>query len=120
MGPGHDREMVYHCREDIITDLEEQIAELTDMMEQLCRDHQASRKLVSPPGCHLSLLLRKCSMKSHCLREATGKGLTRPHSIAWILSVPLLVTDWLKCTQIAGCPRACRRQCCLAVSAENG
>ncbi|EMP24337.1 Trafficking kinesin-binding protein 2 [Chelonia mydas] len=33
-------------REDIITDLEEQIAELTDMMEQLCRDHQASRKLL--------------------------------------------------------------------------
>ncbi|CAM4631208.1 unnamed protein product [Lepidochelys olivacea] len=32
--------------EDIITDLEEQIAELTDMMEQLRRDHQASRKLL--------------------------------------------------------------------------
>ncbi|XP_026503461.1 flagellum-associated coiled-coil domain-containing protein 1 [Terrapene carolina triunguis] len=38
--------MVYHCREDVITDLEEQIAELTDMMEQLRRDHQASRKLL--------------------------------------------------------------------------
>ncbi|TFK13498.1 low density lipoprotein receptor adapter protein 1 [Platysternon megacephalum] len=33
-------------REDVITDLEEQIAELTDMMEQLRRDHQASRKLL--------------------------------------------------------------------------
>ncbi|XP_067405014.1 flagellum-associated coiled-coil domain-containing protein 1 [Emydura macquarii macquarii] len=32
--------------EDVITDLEEQIAELTDMMEQLRRDHQASRKLL--------------------------------------------------------------------------
>uniref|UniRef100_A0A8C3HC92 Flagellum associated containing coiled-coil domains 1 n=1 Tax=Chrysemys picta bellii TaxID=8478 RepID=A0A8C3HC92_CHRPI len=34
--------MVSHFREDVITDLEEQIAELTDMMEQLRRDHQAS------------------------------------------------------------------------------
>uniref|UniRef100_A0A452J2R6 Uncharacterized protein n=1 Tax=Gopherus agassizii TaxID=38772 RepID=A0A452J2R6_9SAUR len=50
--------------EDVITDLEEQIAELTDMMEQLRRDHQASRKLVSPLSCHLSLLFRKCSLKS--------------------------------------------------------
>ncbi|XP_074856867.1 flagellum-associated coiled-coil domain-containing protein 1 [Carettochelys insculpta] len=32
--------------EDIITELEEQIAELTDMMEQLRRDHQASCKLL--------------------------------------------------------------------------
>ncbi|XP_014434342.2 flagellum-associated coiled-coil domain-containing protein 1 [Pelodiscus sinensis] len=32
--------------EDVITDLEEQIAELSDMMEQLRRDHQASRKLL--------------------------------------------------------------------------
>uniref|UniRef100_K7FLL4 Flagellum associated containing coiled-coil domains 1 n=1 Tax=Pelodiscus sinensis TaxID=13735 RepID=K7FLL4_PELSI len=33
-------------KEDVITDLEEQIAELSDMMEQLRRDHQASRKLL--------------------------------------------------------------------------
>ncbi|XP_053900745.1 flagellum-associated coiled-coil domain-containing protein 1 isoform X1 [Malaclemys terrapin pileata] len=33
----------------------------------------------------------KCSMKSQCLRKTTGRGLTRPHSTAWILSVPLLL-----------------------------
>uniref|UniRef100_A0A8C0GZS9 Uncharacterized protein n=1 Tax=Chelonoidis abingdonii TaxID=106734 RepID=A0A8C0GZS9_CHEAB len=55
--PWMENVMVYHCREDVVTDLEEQIAELTDMMEQLRRDHQASRKLVSPLMCSVAICI---------------------------------------------------------------
>ena len=50
----HDLEAVcmmgyLSCRTDIVTDLEEQISELTVIIEQMNRDHHSAQKLVSDP-----------------------------------------------------------------------
>lgn len=42
-------------RTDIISDLEEQISELTAIIEQMNRDHQSAQKLVSDLGTYHTL-----------------------------------------------------------------